>query len=77
VTHGSYLVSIATEEDVMPFSPEALQAFANIELTVLAYLLRSLPFGTLALMAVVVLAVSWLCHTETRTYQAHHRHAGA
>jgi len=61
----------------MPFSPEVLQAFANIELTALAYLLRTLPFGTLALLAVVLFGVSWLCHTETRRYQAHHRHAGA
>jgi len=59
----------------MPFSPEALQAFADAELTVLAYLLHNLPFGALALLAVAVGAVSWLCHTETRTYQAHRRHA--
>jgi hypothetical protein len=77
VTQDSYIVLIAIEEDVMPFSPDALQAFANAELRIVAYLLNTLPFGTLALLIVVAFAVSWLCHTETKSYQAHHRHAGA
>jgi hypothetical protein len=75
VTHGSYIVGIAIEEDGMPFSPEVFQALANVELTLVASLLRSLPLGALALLAAVILAVSWLCSAETRTCGARHRHA--
>jgi hypothetical protein len=71
------LSSGTIKEDGMPFSPEVFQALANVELTLLASFLRSLPFGASALLAAVVLAVSWLCSTEIRTCRAHQRHAGA
>jgi hypothetical protein len=60
-----------------PLSPEALQAFLDVELTVLASLFRSAPLGALVLLAAVALAVAWLSWTETGTYRAHHPHARA
>jgi hypothetical protein len=59
------------------FSPETLQAFVDIELTVLASLFRSAPLGALVLLAAVMVAVGWLSWTEAGTYRAHHPHAKA
>jgi hypothetical protein len=60
-----------------PFSPEAAQAIVDVELVLLAWLVRSVPVGALVLMAAVVLAVSWLCSTETRIHAMHGGHARA
>jgi hypothetical protein len=59
-----------------PFSVEASQAFLDVELSVMAWLFRSLPFGALALLTGVVVAVSWLSWTEARLHPGHGRHAG-
>jgi len=48
-----------------------------VEVAVIAWLFRSLPLGALALLAVVVVAVSWLSWTEARLSQGRGRHAGA
>jgi len=60
-----------------PFSPEASQAFLDVQLSVLAGLFRSAPLGAIVLLAVVVAAVCWLSWTETSTHRSHHRHAKA
>jgi hypothetical protein len=60
-----------------PFSPDATQAFLDVELVIVAWLLRSVPLGALVLLAAVALAVAWLSWTEARVHPAHGRHARA
>jgi len=55
------------------FSAEAAQATVDLELAALAWLLHSVPIGSLALVAAVVLAVSWLLLGEARPHATHSR----
>ncbi len=58
-----------------PFSPEVSQALVDVELAVVASLLRSMPLSALVLLGAVVFAVSWMCWVEGRAWPTGHRHA--